>query len=103
VIGIRDLDLRIHPPPDLVVEIERQGMFSKQAAYEAIGVPELWQVNDESIRFLVRSTSGVFVEHDTSLAFPMVNSAELSQVYFTTDLNDDITMMDAAREWASNL
>src|SRR5687767_13860110 len=43
ICGVKRLDLVIHPPPDLVVEVDvAHSVVDREAIYAAIGVPEMW-------------------------------------------------------------
>lgn len=44
--GVREVDLSIHPPPDLVIEIEiTKSAIDKLSLLAAMGVPEVWRYN----------------------------------------------------------
>ena len=48
--GISQVDLEIHPPPDLVVEIEiSRSAIDKMSLFAAMGIPELWRYNRQSL------------------------------------------------------
>jgi Uma2 family endonuclease len=56
----RAIDLDVDPPPDLAIEVEAthsdRGMFD---LYAALGVPELWQYDFETLRaYVLREGSG---------------------------------------------
>jgi len=48
--GISQVDLEIHPPPDLVVEIEiSRSAIDKMSLFAGMGIPELWRYNQHSL------------------------------------------------------
>lgn len=48
--GISQIDLEIHPPPDLVVEIEiSRSVIDKMSLFAAMGIPELWRYHRQSL------------------------------------------------------
>ncbi len=48
--GIAQVDLTVHPPPDLVVEIEiSRSAIDKMSLFAAIGVPEVWRYDRQSL------------------------------------------------------
>src|SRR5947209_4892063 len=50
--GVQRLDLRIHPPPDLAVEIEvSRSALDRMAIYAALGVPEVWRFDGTTLHF----------------------------------------------------
>jgi Uma2 family endonuclease len=68
MIGKRRLDLTVDPPPDLAIEVDVTSK-TQLSAYEALGVPELWQFSQGSLRINV--LQGVeYVESAVSLNFP---------------------------------
>ncbi|WP_293104669.1 Uma2 family endonuclease [Moorena sp. SIOASIH] len=48
MIGKRRLDLSSDPPPDLAIEVDVTSK-TQLSAYEALGVPELWQFSKGSL------------------------------------------------------
>ncbi len=68
MIGKRRLDLTVDPPPDLAIEVD---VISKTqlSAYKALGVPELWQFAQGSLKINVLQ-AGEYVESDSSPTFP---------------------------------
>jgi Uma2 family endonuclease len=68
MIGKRRLDLTVDPPPDLAIEVDVTSK-TQLSAYEALGVPELWQFSQGSLRINV--LQGVeYVESAVSPNFP---------------------------------
>src|SRR5262249_32766873 len=49
------IDLTIHPPPDLAIEIDHtNSSLPKQPIYARLGVPELWRFDTTAVTFLIR-------------------------------------------------
>jgi Uma2 family endonuclease len=68
--GVDAIDLEIHPPPDLVVEIDVTNSSTlKLGIYERIGVPEVWRYVDGAISVLLRS-DGSYRESTLSGCLP---------------------------------
>lgn len=102
--GLKEIDLRIHPAPDLAIEMDRSNSsLPKLPIYAALGFPELWRVEDSTITFCVLKSNGEYAKSKASRSFTLVKSAELSRFFFGTDWADDTELMQAAREWAANL
>ena len=52
VIGKRQFDLEIDPPPDIVVEIDiTNESLSKFPIYAALNVPEIWRYDSKKLQF----------------------------------------------------
>ncbi|MGB7443033.1 MAG: Uma2 family endonuclease [Coleofasciculaceae cyanobacterium] len=68
MIGKRRLDLTVDPPPDLAIEIDVTSK-TQLSAYEALGVPELWQFSKGSLKINVLQ-AGEYVESSLSPTFP---------------------------------
>ena len=69
----RDLNFEHDPPPDLAIEIEvSRSTLDRQSVYAALGVPELWRYDGQTLRVLHLQKDGTYQEHTTSLCFPML-------------------------------
>jgi Uma2 family endonuclease len=68
MIGKRRLDLTVDPPPDLAIEVDVTSK-TQLSAYAALGVPELWQFSQGSLRINVLQ-GGEYVESAVSPNFP---------------------------------
>jgi Uma2 family endonuclease len=74
--GKADIDLRVDPPPDLVVEIDvTTSPLDKLSIFATLGVPEVWRYHDARVR-IFRLAQGALVARDESAALPGV-TAEL--------------------------
>lgn len=70
------LDPRLHPPPDVVVEVDvTRSSIDKLAVYQQFGVPEVWRHDGERLRILLLGEDG-YAEAPSSRTFPGL-SAEL--------------------------
>jgi Uma2 family endonuclease len=50
--GVQEIDLAIHPPPDIVVEIDiTSPSLNKFNLYASVGVPEIWIYDGKEMRF----------------------------------------------------
>jgi len=76
--GRRRLDLRTDPPPDLVIEVEvTHSALDRLAIYAALGVPEVWRLHRNVLRFHVLGADGTYASAKSSHAFPLVAPADL--------------------------
>jgi Uma2 family endonuclease len=78
-VGKEDVDLRVDPPPDLVIEVVHT--HSAKDAVEVLrrlGVPEVWVGDVEhGLRILVLSNDGQYHESNKSVCFPFLTAAEI--------------------------
>ncbi len=68
MIGKRRLDLTVDPPPDLAIEVDVTSK-TQLSAYAALGVPELWQFSQGSLKIHVLQGAG-YTESPFSPTFP---------------------------------
>ncbi len=48
--GVREIDLSIHPPPDLVIEVDMtNSSIPKKELFAAMKIPEVWRYDGESL------------------------------------------------------
>ena len=66
--GKKRLDLTVDPAPDLAIEIDITSR-TRFNNYEALGVPELWRYNGQSLKINVLE-SGKYVKSNISRNFP---------------------------------
>ena len=70
--GKRDLDLTIDPPPDLAIEADvTSSSTPRLPIFAALGIPEVWRLDDEDLQFLHLQPDGTYQPRDQSLAFPI--------------------------------
>ncbi|MEM8614884.1 MAG: Uma2 family endonuclease [Cyanobacteria bacterium P01_H01_bin.105] len=79
--GIETLDFEIHPPPDLVVEVDNSSTsLSKFPIYVALNVPEIWRLQRGRLAIYHLDTEqSQYRETDQSLAFPQLPVRELPE------------------------
>jgi Uma2 family endonuclease len=102
--GVERLDLRIHPPPDLAVEIDvTNSSLDRMTIYAALGVPEVWRLDGAQLTFHELAPAGGYVDRPTSRAFPRVAPADLLR-YVDQRLHDgDNEAAKQFRIWVQRL
>ena len=102
--GRKELDLQRDPPPDLVLEVEvTLSPAEKFPVYASLGVPEIWHLNEGTIRCLHLSRGGQYVESETSLAFPFLRPMDLNRfLKMLPDKTEDQMIREFA-EWVRTL
>jgi len=75
-----EVDLEIHPPSDLTIEVEvSRNAIDRFAIFAALGIPEIWTVRDSTATFHVLREKG-YERTPRSLAFPMLTAADVSHL-----------------------
>jgi Uma2 family endonuclease len=76
--GRRRLDLRTDPPPDLAVEVDvTHSSLDRLGIYAALGVPEVWRLDGDSLTFHVMGADGAYAGAAASKSFPLLEPAVL--------------------------
>lgn len=78
--GVRRLDLAVHPPPDLAIEMNVSGSpLNKLRVFAGLGVPELWRLDGNDLGFYRLGPDGRYAAVPESPAFPGVTPADLTE------------------------
>ncbi|MGI0493613.1 Uma2 family endonuclease [Alkalinema pantanalense CENA528] len=97
--GKRAIDLNQDPPPDLAIEIDiTSSSINRMAIYAALGVPEVWRFDGETLTFHQRSGN----EYQTvqiSPTFSQVRSQDLLAFIQLAETTDDTTVIRQFRHW----
>jgi Uma2 family endonuclease len=98
--GVRQLDLTAHPPPSLAVEVEvSRSILDKPAIYAAIGVPELWRLDGDHLRFFALD-SGSYTAIPVSRSFPFLTPEVVLGVVQRIRTTDDMpAVLEDFGEW----
>jgi Uma2 family endonuclease len=104
VLGVRDIDLTVHPPPDLVIEIDLTfSSVAKEAIYGPMGVPEVWRMDDGQVAIRHLQADGTYRPESRSLAFPQVTADELTRLLSETEDEGELAFVRRCRAWAKAL
>lgn len=106
--GNKRVDLRIDPPPDLVVEIDvMHAAVNREKIYASLGVPEMWVVRrrgKESAGLRAYTLAGRRWEPaERSLSFPFLRITDLDPFVARIDVDDDTTVLSDFAEWLKAL
>jgi Uma2 family endonuclease len=98
--GKNVLDLTVDPPPDLAIEVEiTRSALDRLGILAALGVPEVWRVDDEHVRFLRLNHSGEYEEHAESWHFSGISSEGIAAFVRKREELDERTLAKSFREW----
>lgn len=98
--GKMHLDLRVDPPPDLAVEVEiTRSVIKRMSIYAALGVPEVWRFDGQSLTFEVLGPDGKYETRSHSLAFPQLTPADLLRFLPLLATLDENAVVAQFRAW----
>jgi len=101
--GVRRLDLRIHPPPDLAIEIDvTHSSMDRIAIYRALKVPELWWLEGDELTFHVLQETGAYADVAQSRAFAGLGPDDLWPFLLEArQAGDETPLIRRFRAWAA--
>jgi Uma2 family endonuclease len=92
------------PPPDLVIEIEiSRGAQDRMSIYAALGVPEVWRFDGESLVACLLQSGGSYKQADRSPTFPAVPLMELIRFFTPSAEVDYLSGIREFRSWVREL
>ena len=92
------------PPPDLVIEIEvSRGAQDRMSIYAALGVPEVWRFDGESLVACLLQSGGGYKQADRSPTFPAVPLKELIRFFTPSAEVDYLSGIREFRSWVREL
>lgn len=98
--GKKDLDLRVDPPPDLVVEVEiSRSVLDRLAIYAALKVPEVWRFDGANLIVCLLGSDGEYAESDKSATFPQLPLQGLAPFFAQRGIVDETRLIKSFREW----
>lgn len=104
LLGIDDIDLTIHPPPDLAIEIDlTRSSVAKEAIYGPMRVPELWRLDEDEVHIRHLQPDRTYQTADRSLAFRQVTAADLTRMLTEGRNEAEIAFIRRCRAWAKTL
>jgi Uma2 family endonuclease len=81
--GVEEIDLQVHPPPDVVLEVDiTSPSLDKFGLYLAARVPEVWRYDGTHMSFHVLTAEG-YETAANSLCFPHLTAAMLERYLIT--------------------
>ena len=97
--GRKRLNLRIDPPPELVVEIDiTHRSVEREPIYAALGVPEIWRWDGTKLECL-ELASNVYRLRTRSLVFPFLAPADLTRFIRMRTRTGENAIIRKFRDW----
>jgi Uma2 family endonuclease len=76
----REFDFTVDPSPDLVIEVDvTSSSVPRLPIFAALGIPEVWRIDDDELQFLHLQPDGTYQPRDRSRAFPALLVAEAAR------------------------
>jgi Uma2 family endonuclease len=93
------IDLRTDPPPDLAIEADvSHSSLNRMAIYAALGVPEVWRYDGQTLTFHILGADGRYVA-GPSRAFPTLLPDEITVFLPLRQQLDDNAVVRQFRAW----
>lgn len=98
--GKKDFDFDTDPPPDLAVEVDiTSSSLNRMAIYAALGIPEVWRFDGESLRVYLLGEDGKYHETDQSPTFPYLPLEKVLRFLRASDEQDETSLVRSFRRW----
>jgi Uma2 family endonuclease len=98
--GKLHIDLRRDPPPDLALEVDvSQSSLDRLAIYAALGVPEVWRLEGQTLTCHLLGSDGRYAVSSTSRAFPGLVVADLTRFLNLRGQMDENAIVRELRAW----
>jgi Uma2 family endonuclease len=97
------VDLDVDPPPDLAIEIDiTRSSLDRQGIYAALGVPELWRFDGESLRVFRLRADRTYEPCTASPAFPFLPLDDVVRLLKQGATMDQSRWGRMVRAWVRN-
>jgi Uma2 family endonuclease len=98
-----EIDLNTDPTPDLAIEIDiTRSSLDRQGIYAALGVPELWRFDGESLRVLRLRDDRTYEPCTASPTFPFLPLGDVVRLLKQGATMDQSRWGRMVREWVRN-
>lgn len=98
--GLKRLDLSIHPPPDLVVEVDvTHAVVDREAIYASLHIPEMWHFDTRTWLTAWELKDGNWGRIERSLSFPQIRVADLNPFLQRLATDGDTRVLREFRDW----
>jgi Uma2 family endonuclease len=98
--GKRHINLRTDPPPDLAIEMDvSRSSLNRLAIYAALGFPEVWRFDGQTLTFYVLGANGQYAVSSHSRAIPWLVPADLVGFLALPAQSDENAVIRQFRAW----
>jgi Uma2 family endonuclease len=100
----RLVDLTVHAPPDLVLEVDiTRNPIKRMGLYAALGVKEVWRYKDERVEINVLGADGRYTKVFQSPALPVMTEEVINRFATLLLTSGERKAIRAFREWVKAL
>ena len=100
ITDIRNYDLDIDPPPDLVVEVDvTSPSLNRLPVYAALGIPEVWIYDGKTLTIALRQDDGSYQSSESSRSFPKLSANDLTVWLENAYQTDETAWIRRFRQW----
>ena len=107
VAKVRDgklIDLNIHPPPDLAVEVDyTSSSLPREPVYAGLNMPELWRFDGQTLTIRRLGADGVYHNARKSAAFPFLPMKQFMIFLRRLERESSTTVLLDFRGWVRTL
>lgn len=101
--GHKQIDLRVDPPPELVIEIDiSHPSLNKFPIFAGLGIPEVWRYHKQTLNIL-RLDGETYLPQETSDVFPGASGEDLTRLIANSQKMKRTEWIRSVREWALTL
>ena len=94
------INLRVDPPPDLVIEVDvMHSVVNREKIYAALGVPEMWLLSRDGKLAAFSLEKGAWQPVEHSRSFPLLRVADLNPFVARIGVDDDTSVLADFSEW----
>jgi Uma2 family endonuclease len=98
--GIKRLDLRVHPAPDLAIEVEvSRRLLDRKGIYARLRIPEIWVYNRKSFQILQLDEEQEYRPTEASGVFPMIRFAGVERLLERAASKGDLEWEAVLEKW----
>lgn len=98
--NVKKSDLRIHPPPDLALDVDvTSSSIDRMSIYAKLGVPEVWRLSGSKLTFHALRRNGKYAVISHSSAFPKVTPADISRFLTMSAAKSQSAAVAEFRKW----
>ncbi len=102
--GKEKIDLRVDPPPDLVIEaVHTHKATAAIEVWRRFGVPEVWACDRDSLRILVLQGNGEYAETEVSSVIPRLKASEILDWARRPRETSELEWSREVRQWVQDV
>ncbi len=99
---VEDLDLKIHPVPDIVIESDlTRSSLNKLELFTRFRVPEVWRIENDQVLVYVL-VGEAYEMRDASEALPILNAGDMTRLLATGRTKERPEWVDEIRAWVGD-